>query len=44
MGVTNLSQNYNLSLFERDDDDQKLLFDIDAMKKMYGEDSIKYGI
>lgn len=44
MGVTNLSQNYNLSLFERDDDDQKLLFDIDAMKKMYGEESIKYGI
>lgn len=43
IGVGNLSQNYNLSLFERDDDDEKLLFDIDAMQKIYGEGVVRYG-
>ncbi len=44
IGVSNLFQNYNLSLFENDDDEQKLFFGIDAMKKLYGEESVRFGI
>lgn len=44
IGVSNLSQNYNLSLFEHDSEEEKLFFEIDAMKKMYGEEIVRYGI
>lgn len=44
IGVSNLFQNYNLSLFDNDNDEEKLFFQIDAMKKMYGEESVRFGI
>lgn len=44
VGVSNLIQNYNLNLFDNDGEQEKLFSQIDAMKKMYGEESVKYGI
>ncbi len=44
VGVTNLIQNYNLNLFDNDEGQEKLFTQIDAMKKMYGEDSVRHGI
>ncbi len=44
VGVTKLIQDYNLSLFELDNDEDKLLFEIDRMKKVYGQQSVTYGL
>jgi DNA polymerase-4 len=44
VGVSNLIQNYNLNLFDNDGEQEKLFSQIDAMKKMYGDESVKYGI
>ena len=44
VGVTNLIQNYNLNLFDNDDDQEKLFSQIDVMRKVYGEESVRYGI
>ena len=43
VGVTNLFQNYNLSLFENDEEEEKLFLKIDAMKKLYGDNALRYG-
>lgn len=43
IGVSNLVQNYNLNLFHNDENEEKLFLKIDAMKKMYGEESVRYG-
>ena len=44
VGVNKLIQDYNLSLFETDNDEDKLLFEMDQLKKVYGQQSINYGI
>jgi DNA polymerase IV len=44
MGVTKLVQNYNLSLFARDDQKEDLFLKIDAMKKIYGDKALSYGV
>ena len=43
MGVTKLVQNYNLTLFGRDDDKEDLFMRIDAMKQIYGDKALTYG-
>ncbi len=43
IGVTNLFQNYNLSLFDNDEEEEKLFLKIDAMKKLYGDNALRYG-
>lgn len=43
VGVTNLSQNYNLSLFENEED-EKLFFNIDVLKNLYGDGIVNYGV
>lgn len=44
IGVSNLVQNYNLSLFGNDDREENLFLEIDAVKKLYGEEVLKYGV
>lgn len=43
IGVSGLSQNYNLSLFNNDNEEEKLFCEIDRIKKLYGQESISYG-
>ena len=45
VGVSGLTQQYNLSLFERSTQSQEKLFHaIDSSKNLYGENSILYGV
>lgn len=44
VGVSKLIQDYNLSLFEMDNDEDKLLFEMDQLRKLYGQQSISYGL
>ena len=44
VGVSNLIQNYNLSLFGNDDREENLFLEIDAVKKLYGEETLRYGV
>lgn len=43
IGVNGLIQKYNLSLFERDEHDD-LFVKIDAVKDIYGEQALRYGV
>lgn len=43
IGVSGLSQNYNLSLFNNDNEEEQLFCEIDRIKKLYGQESISYG-
>ncbi len=44
IGVSNLAQNYNLSLFENNRHSEKLFFSVDAIRKIHGNQAIKYGV
>ncbi|MBU1151217.1 DNA polymerase IV [Patescibacteria group bacterium] len=44
VGVCGLIKDYNLDLFERDHEKEKLFYSIDNMKKLYGEKAISYGV
>lgn len=43
LGVSGLYQNYNLSLFENEDEDEKLFLKMDMLKKLYGDKALRYG-
>jgi DNA polymerase IV len=43
VGVSKLAENYNLSLFERDEEEDRLFFAMDALKEHYGDDTVRYG-
>lgn len=43
VGVGKLLRNYNLTLFDGEREKEKLFFEIDAMKKVYGEGALRYG-
>lgn len=43
-GVSNLVQNYNLNLFQNDDEEEKLFQEIDMVRRLYGEECIRYGV
>ena len=44
VGVSTLTQQYNLSLFERNHEQEKLFTAIDTVKNLYGEESVVYGV
>lgn len=44
VGVSKLLQDYNLSLFELDNEEDQLLFAMDRMRKVYGQQSLAYGL
>lgn len=44
VGVTGLSQNYNLSLFSNEDEEERLFTEMDRLKKLYGEEAVRYGV
>ena len=43
IGVSKLLRNYNLALFERDDEKEELFMRIDSLKQVYGKDILKVG-
>ncbi|MBI4234683.1 DNA polymerase IV [Candidatus Peregrinibacteria bacterium] len=44
IGVSGLKQNYNLTIFERDEEEEGLFYSIDKIRQAYGEDALKYGV
>lgn len=44
VGVSTLTQQYNLSLFERSNQQEKLFFAIDSVQNLYGDGSVVYGV
>lgn len=44
VGVSGLRQNYNLTIFERDEQEEGLFYAIDKIRQAYGEDVLKYGV
>ncbi|MBL4695040.1 DNA polymerase IV [Candidatus Gracilibacteria bacterium] len=44
IGVSGLKSVYNLSLFERSDEEEKLFYAIDKVRKLYGTNVLRHGI
>lgn len=44
IGVSNLVQNYNLSLFENDEKEEKLFLEMDKLNRIYGDGVLRYGV
>ncbi|MEK7672762.1 MAG: DNA polymerase IV [Patescibacteria group bacterium] len=44
IGVSNLIQNYNLSLFQGNNEEEKLFTKIDMIKEVYGDEALRYGV
>lgn len=43
IGVSGLKRVYNLTIFERDEQEEGLFYSIDKIRQAYGEDALKYG-